>query len=192
MLLPLTLPAACGSVSSMSDSGVASDAPGGGDGPQPRFCDSSDPALAACYEFEPASPPASLLDGSSYGNSGMLSGVSYVAGHDGMAISLSPSNSRVVVPDSTSLDVASLTVEMWVKTDTVVAANARAGLLDDDGQYAVFILPQNVIECASATEPQAATLRLDTTVALDIGRWTHVACTYDGPTMLVAPVMRVI
>jgi hypothetical protein len=69
-------------------------------------CDPAAADLVACYDFEPASPLSLLVDGSMYGNTGTLAGVGHVSGRHGMAMQLSPTTSRVVVPDAGAINPA--------------------------------------------------------------------------------------
>jgi concanavalin A-like lectin/glucanase superfamily protein len=153
----------CGTVSSQPDAGVG-------------LC-SADPTLVGCYRFEAASPPSLLKDESPAHNDGMIDGVSYPAGHEGAALKLS-SASRVTIPESPSLDVTSLTLEMWVMPDTVAGAGALVGLFDNNQQYGLFLQSQNIVTCLIRTVLQNGP-QLNTSVPIAIGRWTHLACTYD-------------
>lgn len=145
--------------------------------PPPPVCDPPRPDLVACWRFEATEHPLQPWDESWYGNHGTAVNVTWVAGHEGQAMSLGASSS-VRVPDSASLDVsAQLTVDMWVRADAYpVGSGARAGLLDNNGQYGLFLLPAGQVRCTiGTTMVQGA--------SVPIGAWTHLACTYDGATL---------
>jgi hypothetical protein len=78
--------------------------------------------------------------------------------------------SKIVVPESAALDVATVTIEMFVHAD---AAYDDAYLLDNVYEYTLGI-SSDALYCdiASHSVTAEATIRHDT--------WTHVACTYDG------------
>jgi hypothetical protein len=140
----------------------------------PPFCDETDPTLVACYRFE--DPGAPLLDESMYGNDGTvathLGAVPGPPGH-GQALELHP-DSVALVPDSVSLNLRmSATLELWVRPTTLPAAGARFGLLDNNGQYGLFLAPDGTVRCAmGSTVPSA--------LSVAPGVWTHIACSYDG------------
>jgi Concanavalin A-like lectin/glucanases superfamily len=135
------------------------------------FCDPTNPDLIACYRFE--DPAAPVHDESMYANEGTASAVVSLDGPPGhgQAIGFVPT-SVASVPDAPSLNcTTSITMELWVRPHSLPAT--RSGLLDNDGQYGLFLGPDGSVRCAiSSTVPIALSLKLD--------QWTHVACTYDG------------
>ncbi|HQP39048.1 MAG TPA: LamG domain-containing protein, partial [Polyangiaceae bacterium] len=135
----------------------------------PPFCDSTNPDLALCMRFESSGDPG--LDESFYGNDATAQNVLVVPGHDGNALKLSAS-SLVKVPDSTSLNVATLTIEAWINPSSM-PSGTRAGILDNDGQYGFFLMQNGALRCSMscAIDTPAATVKA--------GAWQHVACTYD-------------
>jgi hypothetical protein len=156
---------------SLANQCVGAENPDGGpdiDAPAAPFCDAvNEPALVGCWELE-----GNLLDGSGDNNNGTGTAVAFVAGQTGMAASLE-AGARITVADSASLTPTALTIEGWIAPTSLPPAG-RMGLLDNDGQYGMFLLP-NGISCTS-------TIVLATTVAIPTGVFTHVACTYDGTT----------
>lgn len=136
----------------------------------PVFCDPADTTLVACYRFD-----GDTKDGSSFKNDLTATGVSYVAGVSGKALSLS-STAKVTAPDTASFAVTNaMTIELWVRARTL-PSTGRVGLIDDDGRFGLFVYAPGV---PRATSPAA----LDTPAALVAGTWTHLAYTYDGATM---------
>ena len=139
--------------------------------PTPRFCDPTDDTLVACYRFEPdhADQP---FDESQFHNHGIATAATFAAGADGQAL-VTRAGSSVRVPDSASLDVAGpLTLELWIRPRALPTGD-RAGLVDNNGQYGLFLSSQGEIRCA-----MSATVLVG--LRLEIDRWTHVACAYDG------------
>lgn len=136
--------------------------------------------LVAAYRFESDVALTQPYDDTGYANHGTSSGVGYVAGPPGhgLAMQFSP-QSVVVVPDSASLDVAAaMTLEAWVYVTVYPPTGARMGLLDNNGQYGLFLLPGGAVRCTVA--PGFADR-----LAVPLNTWTHVACTYDGAQMVL-------
>ncbi len=141
------------------------------------FCDPADPALVACWTFEPVADATRLEDGSQYGNHGLISGAAEVAGVDGRALAIS-AESIVAVADSASLDATTaVTVEGWVRV-TALPPVFRSWMVDQQGQYGLAITESGRVNCAGA----GRSFFSEKTIAL--GEWTHVACVVDGPARL--------
>jgi hypothetical protein len=140
-----------------------------------RPCPTS-PDLIGCWRFE-ASDPTAVDDESLYNNDGLASGTAFEPGPaGGQALTLIAS-SNVAVPDSVSLDVTGpITIELWVRADTIPADPGRAGLIDHNGQWGLFLAPAGAVRCVMTSV---------TATALDVkpGTWTHIACVYDLQTI---------
>jgi hypothetical protein len=155
---------------------------GGGDVDEPdatagRRCP-DDPQLVACYRFEAGAQPSQPHDDSGHQNHGTSSGVHFVAGRDGrgQAMAFAP-GATALVPDSPSLDVtAGLTLELWVWVDRLPPIGDRAGLVDNNGQYGMFLAPNSQVRCVVGSATAIG-------LTIPIEAWTHVACTYDGTTI---------
>lgn len=129
----------------------------------PPLCEDAD--LVGCYRFE-----ASLEDESPAENH--ASGpVSYRQGRFGLALSSSTA-SLVTVAEDASLDVTAFTVEMWIYPDEIPAVG-RVGLIDNDGQYGIFILPGGELQQLGGG------IVLSAPGVIQTGRWIHVAGTFD-------------
>jgi len=136
------------------------------------FC-STDPDLVACYRFEGLPP----VDESIYGNDPLASEVRLIPGVDGSALAFDD-NSNALVPDSVSLDLTQITMELWLFVDTLPEnnGNARAGIIDNNGQYSLYLTPTGTVRCQLASSE-------NTGLQVTVGMWTHIACTYDGATI---------
>lgn len=126
--------------------------------------------LVACYRFE-----GDADDDTSYANHATWSNVTFVPGRDGRGTAIAFSaTASVIAADTASLDVtAAMTVEGWLRIDALPAINARMGVLDNNGQYGLFLAPNGQIRCAVGTTTAIG-------LVVFVGAWTHVACTYDG------------
>lgn len=147
----------------------------GDDAAPPRFC-ADDPALIACYEFEDGG-----TDGSAYGNHATLTDATTEEGMpgDGLALSVRDT-SLVTVVESASLEIPGpMTVELWVRADAVppIGGNNRAGLIDHNGQWGLFLTSNLEVRCHAGGGPSV------TGLAVTLGEWTHLACVYDRVTL---------
>lgn len=77
--------------------------------------------------------------------------------------------------------ITAATVEMWINPKVLPAIGGRAGLLDAEGGFSVFLyahksnnstLTPNVIRCAAGLESWG-------TSSISANQWTHVACTFS-------------
>ncbi len=132
------------------------------------FCDRNNPSLVACYRFE-----GNAEDGSAYGNSGVAAAVTYQTGVSGQAVH-TVSGSDIAVLERASLDCTSaITIEVWVRPDSL-PSTGRAGIVDNDGQYGLFIHPGGEARCSAGGSWVVAA------GAAVVGEWHHLACVYDG------------
>ncbi|MGZ3476416.1 MAG: LamG-like jellyroll fold domain-containing protein, partial [Polyangiales bacterium] len=136
----------------------------------PPFCDPSDLTLIACFRFE-----GDGKDGSSHMNDLTVIGGTYVPGVDGQAISISPTTTLTAIENTSFAVTTQLTLELWVRLRSL-PTTGRMGLIDDDGRFGLFIYPPGT---ARAMSPAP----LDAAAPFKIGKWTHVAYTFDGETM---------
>ncbi len=156
-----------------ADSAVAAvDSAPEADAPGPAICNASDPDLIACYRFEDTEHAAQPWDDSRYAHHGTSSGVTFAAGKEGRAIVFDTS-SYLNVPDPPTLGVTTaITIEAWIRPKSLPASN-RAGIVDCNGRYGLFVLPDGTLR---AMAPAV----LDTAPIIKTGTWQHVAYTYDG------------
>lgn len=133
--------------------------------PPPGPCD--DPSLVLCVRFD-----GSAAD-SAHGQAiSVMGNVSYVTGKEGQA-ALLDTTSVITTPDGPAWQYSSLTVEMWARPDTLPSGGGRAGLLDKDQSFGIFMYSDGSVGCIlnqTASGTAFATL----------GTWVHVACVNDG------------
>ena len=146
-------------------------------------CDATDLRLRACYPFD-----GDTKDRSSYGNHANSAHVSYVAGKAGKALRLA-SNSRVLVAQHPSLDLSAMTIKVWIRPTSFPvkpreelagksAPEVRMGIFDGEATYRMYVQENGIIRCSLTGRPEAFS-----TVAVPLGEWTRVACTFDGAVM---------
>lgn len=143
------------------------------DTPAAPLCNPADLDLRACYTFD-----GTTLDGSSYHNDATATGTAYVAGHRGQALQTSGA-ATVTVASTSSLDVATLTIRMWIKPYTLPVGSARMGLVDSASRYRMFVQAFGALRCAITGGPDLITAQ----PVITMGVWQRVTCTYDGTTM---------
>jgi hypothetical protein len=131
---------------------------------QAAFCNAANDQLVACYRFE-----NSLDDDSSYHHNGTAT-VTYGTGKAGMALIVGTVNG-VDIADSATFDVAELTIEAWIAPSVLPSGGARAGVLDYDGQYGLFVQANGDLTCTAGTTVTAQ-------AQVQPNQWTHVACTH--------------
>ena len=129
----------------------------------------SDPALVACYRFEPG---ALGMDGSGKSNHLTVTNVTSVPGVEGQAAKLTAA-SRLVAAHDPSLNPTTMTMEVWVRP--TIPGAARAGVLDKNLAYGIFILSTGQVYCDIAEGSLTATISPEV--------WSHVACSFDGATL---------
>ncbi len=139
-------------------------------GPQTLPCDRAERGLMACYDFA-GIDGGTLEDRTSQDNDGAVTDVDVVPGPFGEAAMFGP-DARIEIPDSESLDISeALTFGAWIRPDALPELG-RMGILDNDGQYSMFIYASDEYRCAAA----GADFRAGPVV---LREWTHVACVHD-------------
>ena len=142
------------------------------DGPvvtPPPFCDPTDPNAVVCYDFE-----GNANDGASHHLVTTTMNVAFAPGKDGQAMQFG-ATSAADVADNALFDVATVTLEAWIKPSLLPTNGNRADVLDMDRQYALFLHADGTLTCALVGGPS-----LTTVAKVTINQWTHVACSYDG------------
>lgn len=97
--------------------------------------------------------------------------VGYDAGPAGLAASLG-TDSLLLVPESPALDVEELTIEAWINPQFLPGPGQRMGIVDNDGQYGFFLLPNGGLSCTAGGA-------VSVPAGIRAGTWTSVACTRD-------------
>jgi hypothetical protein len=127
-------------------------------------------ALIACWLMD--GDPA---DGSANNHEPVVvSDVEFSAGIAGDAVVMTD-NDRFTVKSSDAFSAAAITVETWLRIDERPGdgADQRVAVLDNEGQYGVFVLADGSIDCVGGGGITAAP-------ALSPGEWHHVACVWGA------------
>jgi hypothetical protein len=141
------------------------------------FC--GEPNLVACYEFEDGAGATVARDGTANHNDLTLTvDTESPTGHTGGAL-LGAAGGLAHIPHNASFDVAELTVEAWINPSSLPPTpGSRAGVLDEDGQYGLFIYQPGTLTCFVGGGALSSAQNTIMTSA-----WQHVACTYDLTTI---------
>jgi hypothetical protein len=130
-----------------------------------------------------------VADSSGHGNDGVLSGgATWATGHSGTALSFDGSTGQVRVPNSASLEPATVTVSAWVKQDgspgsfRYIVAKGATGCIA--ASYGLYTGPDGGLQfyvsqargTTYARSPDAGTGVWD-------GGWHDVVGSYDGSTI---------
>jgi uncharacterized repeat protein (TIGR01451 family) len=158
-------------------------------GPGPAVCVNAPSGLQAWYQGE-----GNANDAGGTNNGTLQGAVTFSAGEVGQAFNFNGANTGVQIPDSPSNKPANITVDTWVKFNSLDSTTSSPGL-----QYLVFkkntrtagfegytLIKDrtNGVDklgfiITSANGPQAS---IRSTTAVSTGIWYHVAGTYDGAT----------
>jgi hypothetical protein len=128
----------------------------------------TDPALLLCLDFEGAvrdmsEPPAPVT----------VRAVSFEAGPSGQAGRVS-GDSQITLASGVGLGGGPFTVEAWLRPDSLPTGAGRAGVIDKQGHFGLFVLPGGNVTCYSqgAMATAAGVARA--------GQWLSATCTVGG------------
>ena len=130
--------------------------------------------LRLCLSFEGA-----VADLSSERLSLVARQVAFEPGPSGQAARLGAQSSLTISDGLGALTANQMTLEAWVRPERLPAGAERAGIIDRDGHYGLFLLAGGDVGCSvngAAVIAQAG---------LRAGEWSSVACTVSGQSMSV-------
>ncbi len=145
-----------------------------------RDCAGLTPDVVACYDFN-----ASLADASRFHNDAQSDDASFEILGDDRAVRVQ--GAVVSVMDASSLDLQAMTLELWVRIDSLSNAwhqpNEMSILVDKDKQYLAgfTIAGAPTFSVYDGMSRQTSITAADGT--LQEGKLTYLAFTYDGATM---------
>lgn len=142
--------------------------------PARPFSCPADPDLRACIRFD-QDLGGTYADDSGYSNTVTHANGLLVAGISDFAADGEPTR-RYEMADSASLDLTdAMTIEAWIRLDSQ-PASGRAGILDNDGQYAVILYATTGLRCTDGIDNLPH-------VPVPTGVWFHMACAWDGSNL---------
>ena len=127
-------------------------------------------------------------DVSGNGNHGRLTNMSTtsapVIGRLGQALDFDGVNDQVVIPDSSPLDVNTMTLSAWVKPTTPANSNyvmiAKWQSVASSKSYFFILHPSTRTVNVSLTTNCSTQTNFTSNSTIPLDTWTHVAATYDG------------
>ena len=136
-------------------------------------------------------PAGTANDTSGYGNNGTINGASCtpdtphkVVGQGSGKYALSfNGNDYVEVPDNSSLNVKSITIEMWAKQSS--RKGAWTWLLSKAGWGSYHVISEDIWptnQVGFTVRVNGVDYRLWTSTPLKIGEWAHLTFVYNGNT----------
>ena len=150
-----------------------------------NYTPTSTNGLVAAYSFD-MEAGSTLVDVTGRGNTGTISGATWVPGIFGQALAFNGSNSWVTINDSNSLHLTTgMTLEAWVKpatqgSDWTTVLMKEQGNTASYGLYATngstkppagFVTTSGVLQSAQSSSNLA------------IGSWSFLTATYDGSVL---------
>jgi hypothetical protein len=128
----------------------------------------TDSALLLCLDFEGvvrdlSEPPAPTT----------VRAVTFEAGPSGQAGRFS-GDSQIALNSGVGLGGGPFTVEAWVRPDSLPSGAGRAGVIDKQGHFGMFVLPGGDVICYSQGAMATAT------GVARAGQWLSVSCTVGG------------
>ncbi|MDQ3801938.1 MAG: LamG domain-containing protein, partial [Acidobacteriota bacterium] len=155
-----------------------------------QVCQPADSGLVSWYRAE-----NSAADAQNSNNGSLQNGTTFAAGKVGQAFSFDGVDDFVEIPDSASLKPQNLTVEAWVRFDSLTGAtsgNAPAGfqyIINKKNLRALMFeavalvkLPDNRLAFTISTSAGPHTTVADSQI-VQVGRFYHLVGTYDGTTL---------
>ncbi len=134
----------------------------------------ADNNLILCCRFE-----GSLKDESPSKLNVQSGTVRFAPGKDGQAVRIA-ADSMVHTPMGVVPASAHATLEAWISPSTLPEGSQRAGVLDHNSGYSIFVYPSGVIRCGGVG---AMELLYSPPGLIRAGVWSSVACVVDDNTM---------
>jgi hypothetical protein len=166
---------------------AAEDAAGNVSGPSGQASATVAPAapttgLVAAYGFDENTGTA-VADASGNANNGTAANATWAAGKFGSALSFNGTSSRVIVPDSNTLDLTrASTLEAWV-LPAALSGWATVALKERAGGMIYSLYANNGGNVPVGQIWTGAEQDAPGTAKLTLNTWTHLAATWDGTTL---------
>lgn len=151
--------------------------------PAPQPCQTSEQGVALCVDFEDQ-PLANLAaDRSPYGNHATAVAVGSTIRLPGEQAAVLTAASSLRVAESATLDLAQLTIEMWIYPEQPPPKKADVGLFDNPGQYTMRLTDELRVRCGLFGDLMKNAAWSDGTVPK--AAWSHVVCRYAADEVRV-------
>ena len=130
-------------------------------------------SLLICIRFE-----GNLIDESAPAATLTSSNVTFETGNDAQAVRLGTSSLLRASAGWGNIN-NDLTLEAWVRIDRMPTGSERAGILDEESHFGLFVLANGTVNCSSSSGDATATN------ALTVGQWAAISCTLQGTSLVL-------
>jgi len=151
----------------------------GGEGSVRDCLLTGDPTLRLCLDFEGALPSDGSPSPNTVNSTGVASTTRATPGGGSEGAARVDTGSQIQIPETASLDITpQITLAAWINPDRLpTAGESRFGILDNDGQYSMFLHADGTVTCnvnaGAVTQPISPNV------------WTHVGCVADGSKLFI-------
>ena len=83
----------------------------------------------------------------------------------------------MAVAEHQALDGPAITISLWVSPRNIPGPGMRAGLVDNDGQYGLFVYENGMVRCTTAGRS------VEANAVLQAFTWSSLTCTFDSNGM---------
>ncbi|HEY8559527.1 MAG TPA: LamG-like jellyroll fold domain-containing protein [Pyrinomonadaceae bacterium] len=156
-----------------------------------QICQPTADGLVSWYRAE-----GNALDASGGNHGGLRSGTTFVPGKSGQGFKFDGADDYIEIPDAASLKPQNITVEAWVRFDNLsstTSGSAPNGFQyivhkknnrqsDHFEGYSLLKLSNHQLAFSIKNDAGAQTTIIDQTQFVQVGRFYHVAGTFDGST----------
>jgi hypothetical protein len=136
-------------------------------------CPAGEGALLLCLRFENAA-----ADESEPRAAVTASGLGYEAGATGQAGRFA-AGTTVRVNAAAGLGAGAFTMEAWVQPQQLPGAGGRAGILDRQSHFGLFVLAGGAIACTGGDAMAMAP------AAVRVGQWSGITCSVGGGSLVL-------
>jgi hypothetical protein len=135
---------------------------------EPDPCPRDQESLRLCLRFED-----NLRDDSANARAVDGEQLSYEPGPSstGRAARLD-ADSSIRVPGAEGLDLTTFTIEAWIKLDQLPPSGGRVSVVDKDGRYGMFVMPNGSLGCSAR-----GSLAMTGPNVVPASQWVSLACT---------------
>jgi hypothetical protein len=150
---------------------------GSGSGSNPTRTCPTDPTLKLCVDFDGSLTPT-VADGAGH----TISSVNVVGmNRSGDPAAHVDATSQLTIASAAAgdLDLAQLTLELWISPDRQPPSEQKYSIFDNSGRYSIEMKSSGGLSCSAGGQS------VDSTTSVSTGAWTHVACTFDSQNLRI-------